>query len=117
MGPWEDSRREADDAVSAGRVRVNGELVRPSLRVRSGDAVTLDGKRMNWEPFAQACEADLGAAGSSFVYLKYNKPRGARTLTRFWCIGPFLDVFSFGRLVRKMRVNAFAAIASCFLFA
>ena len=34
---------KADDAVSAGRVRVNGELVRPSLRVRSGDAVTLAG--------------------------------------------------------------------------
>jgi ribosomal 50S subunit-recycling heat shock protein len=32
-------RREADDAVSAGRVKVNGELVRPSLRVRSGDVV------------------------------------------------------------------------------
>ena len=69
-------RREADDAVSAGRVRVNGDLVRPSLRVRSGDVVTLDNKPMNWEPFAQACEADLGAAGSGFVYLKYNKPRG-----------------------------------------
>ena len=30
----------------------------------------------DWEPFAQASEADLGAAGSGFVYLKYNKPRG-----------------------------------------
>ena len=35
-------RREADDAVSAGRVLVNGALVRPSRRVVHGDVVTLD---------------------------------------------------------------------------
>ena len=69
-------RREADDAVSAGRVRVNGELVRPSRRVVSGDVVTLDGKKMHWEPYAAACDAALGDAGDAFAYLKYNKPRG-----------------------------------------
>ena len=72
-------RREADDAVSAGRVRVNGSLVRPSLRVRGGDVVTLDGKTVEWEPFAVAAEAavDGGSGGSGgFVYLVYNKPRG-----------------------------------------
>ena len=41
-------RREADAAVSAGRVLVNGELVRPSLRVKHGDVVTLDGDKMPW---------------------------------------------------------------------
>ncbi len=73
-------RREADAAVSAGRVLVNGELVRPSRRVRGGDVVTLDGRVMNWEPYAVAVEAELSddAAGatSRFVYLAYNKPRG-----------------------------------------
>lgn len=73
-------RREADAAVSAGRVLVNGELVRPSQRVRGGDVVTLDGRVMNWEPYAVAVEAELSddAAGatSRFVYLAYNKPRG-----------------------------------------
>lgn len=76
-------RREADAAVSAGRVLVNGELVRPSTRVKSGDVVTLDGKTMRWEPYAASVEAELGegvgggANGSStFVYLLYNKPRG-----------------------------------------
>ena len=76
-------RREADAAVSAGRVLVNGELVRPSMRVKSGDVVTLDGKTMRWEPYAASVEAELGegvgggASGSStFVYLLYNKPRG-----------------------------------------
>jgi len=74
-------RREADAAVTAGRVLVNGELVRPSTRVKSGDVVTLDGKPMRWEPYAASVEAELGedADGGStttFVYLLYNKPRG-----------------------------------------
>ena len=74
-------RREADDAVSAGRVRVNGALVKPSFRVRSGDVVTLDGVVLDWEPFAAATESAIGAESCSrgengFLYLKYNKPRG-----------------------------------------
>jgi len=68
-------RREADAALSAGRVLVNGELVRPSRRVRSGDVVTLDGAVMQWEAYAQACETQIGET-SRFLYLKYNKPRG-----------------------------------------
>ena len=68
-------RREADEAVSAGRVRVNGTLVKPSTRVRSGDVVTLDGVVLDWEPFAAATESAIGAE-NGFVYLKYNKPRG-----------------------------------------
>lgn len=72
-------RREADAAVTAGRVLVNGELVRPSTRVKSGDVVTLDGKTMRWEPYAASVEAELGEdvdGSSTFVYLLYNKPRG-----------------------------------------
>ena len=68
-------RREADEAVSAGRVRVNGALVKPSFRVRSGDVVTLDGKALDWEPFAAATEGSIGGE-NGFFYLKYNKPRG-----------------------------------------
>jgi pseudouridine synthase len=80
-------RREADAAVSGGRVRVNGVLVKPSRRVVAGDVVTLDGKKMDWEPFANAAEGAIvgGSIGddtslmnnqSRFVYLKYHKPRG-----------------------------------------
>ena len=74
-------RREADEAVSAGRVRVNDALVKPSLRVRAGDVVTLDGKVLDWEPFAAATEGAIAAATclngeNGFVYLAYNKPRG-----------------------------------------
>ena len=68
-------RREADEAVSAGRVRVNGALVKPSTRVRSGDVVTLDGVVLDWEPFAAATESAIDGE-NGFVYLKYNKPRG-----------------------------------------
>jgi len=77
-------RREADAAVSAGRVLVNGALVRPSRRVLDGDVVTLDGRVMRWEARANAVEAGLGDLGDgsgdpgrhAFVYLKYHKPRG-----------------------------------------
>jgi len=76
-------RREADAAVSGGRVRVNGALVKPSRRVVAGDVVTLDGKKMDWEPFANAAEGAIVGGSidetnnqSRFVYLKYHKPRG-----------------------------------------
>jgi pseudouridine synthase len=73
-------RREADAAVSSGRVRVNGALVKPSRRCVGGDVVTLDGAVMDWEGFADACEAELdsepGSELDGFVYLKYHKPRG-----------------------------------------
>ena len=77
-------KRQADAAVSAGRVLVNGALG-PSRRVLDGDVVTLDGRVMRWEARARAVEAGLGdpiGDGSgdpgrhAFVYLKYHKPRG-----------------------------------------
>ena len=69
-------RREADDAVSAGRVRVNGELVRPSRRGGAGVGGTHDRRVQDWGAVAQARESSVCAPGSGFAYLKYNKPRG-----------------------------------------
>ena len=46
------SRRDADKAVCDGRVTVNGRVAKPALRVKSGDVVTLDGRKQDWEPFA-----------------------------------------------------------------
>ena len=64
------SRRDADKAVCDGRVTVNGRVAKPALRVKSGDVVTLDGRRQDWEPFA----ASLDENDRRFVV--YNKPTG-----------------------------------------
>jgi pseudouridine synthase len=65
------ARRQADQAVQDGRVTVNGELATPSLRLRGGDVLTLDGKPVKWESRAVAEEQ---SAGDKFVYFKYHKP-------------------------------------------
>ena len=64
------SRRDADKAVCDGRVTVNGRVAKPALRVKSGDVVTLDGRKQDWEAFA----ASLDENGRRFVV--YNKPTG-----------------------------------------
>ena len=64
------SRRDADKAVCDGRVTVNGRVAKPALRVKSGDVVTLDGRKQDWEPFA----ASLDENDRRFVV--YNKPAG-----------------------------------------
>jgi len=65
------SRRDADKAVCDGRVKVNGHVAKPALRVKSGDVVTLDGRKQDWEAFA----ASLDENARRFVV--YNKPAGA----------------------------------------
>ena len=64
------SRRDADKAVCDGRVTVNGHVAKPALRVKSGDVVTLDGRKQDWEAFA----ASLDENTRRFVV--YNKPAG-----------------------------------------
>ena len=51
-------------------VTVNGRVAKPALRVKSGDVVTLDGRKQDWEAFA----ASLDENGRRFVV--YNKPTG-----------------------------------------
>ena len=47
------SRRKADDLVEAGRVRINGEVVREhGTRVQQGDTVQVSGKKISLDPFA-----------------------------------------------------------------
>jgi pseudouridine synthase len=65
------ARRQADQAVQDGRVMVNGEQAAPALRLRGGDILTLDGKRVEWEQLASASEQ---SNGGSYVYFKYHKP-------------------------------------------
>jgi hypothetical protein len=65
------ARRQADQAVQDGRVTVNGERASPALRLRGGDVLTLDGKRVDWEELAVTSEQ---GDGEKFVYFKYHKP-------------------------------------------
>ena len=64
------SRREADFYIEQGRVSVNGTVAQPGLRVFSGDVVTLDNERVQWERLARASDT------SKFVYLKHWKDMG-----------------------------------------
>lgn len=60
------SRREAERLLAAGRIRVNGEVVRrPGTRVAPGDRLEVDGRRVR--------------APLAFHYLLMNKPRQAVT--------------------------------------
>ena len=72
-------RREADAVVLAGRVRVNGEQAAPSLRLRSGDRLSLDGKARDWEALAEALEGENG--GGLLRYWAYAKPVGVTCTT------------------------------------
>ena len=64
------SRRDADKAVCDGRVTVNGRVAKPALRVKSGDVVTLDGRKQDWEDFAASLD------GNDRRFVVYNKPAG-----------------------------------------
>ena len=74
------SRRDADKAVCDGRVTVNGRVAKPALRVKSGDVVTLDGRKQDWEAFA----ASLDENDRRFVI--YNKPAGVTCTTDVYTV-------------------------------
>ena len=61
------SRRRSDELISAGRVRVNGELGELNTIVGSRDVVEVDGKRVAAQPLA---------------YVLLNKPPGVVTTAR-----------------------------------
>ena len=69
------SRRDADKAVCDGRVTVNGHVAKPALRVKSGDVVTLDGRKQDWEAFAASLD------GNDRRFVVYNKPAGVTCTT------------------------------------
>jgi len=56
------SRREADEMIKKGRVKINGVLAVGGNRVLPGDKVTLDGKNLKHKP--------------KTVYIAFNKPIG-----------------------------------------
>ena len=100
------SRRDADKAVCDGRVTVNGRVAKPALRVKSGDVVTLDGRKQDWEAFAASLDEN---ARRSVVY---NKPAGVTCTTdaqdrRSLRFQPALKkYFSAGRVFPVGRLDA-----------
>src|SRR6478735_6733761 len=56
------SRREVDNAITAGRVIVNGEVVALGAQVKATDTILFDGK-----PVSQS---------TSYTYISLNKPVG-----------------------------------------
>lgn len=91
------SRREADEYVAAGKVKVNGKKVtEPGTKVNKNDKVEVDGQKLSLEPF---------------VYILLNKQSGTITTTdderdRNTVMGTIEDatgyrVYPVGRLDRK----------------
>ena len=64
------SRRAVDQWVAEGRVRVNGRVAAAGTRIRSGDRVRIDGRRV-FVPAAETCRL-----------LLYHKPPGEVTTRR-----------------------------------
>lgn len=73
------SRRGADEAITEGRVSVNGDTVtQAGIKVKPGDKVYLDGKQQHWSRWEEAKTIlpSKVLEDRDFVYLKYWKPVG-----------------------------------------
>lgn len=59
------SRRQADDLIAQGRVRVNGQIARLGCRVAASDKVEV--REKHWQPITETLD---------YIYLAMNKPIG-----------------------------------------
>jgi 23S rRNA pseudouridine2604 synthase len=76
------SRRSADSLIETGRVRVNGEApTTMGVRLFSGDVVTLDGKKVQWERLNGVGDGKNNNLEGVHTYVKYWKPRGIECTT------------------------------------
>ena len=100
------SRRESDELVRQGRVKINGRVAGMGDKVAIGDRVTLDDRPVMWENLAIA---DIESeAGDQFVYIKYWKPSGVTCTTDTRIRGNIIDrvrhpqrIFPVGRLDKE----------------
>lgn len=79
------SRTEVDRLVEKGRICVNDAPARLGTRLLAGDSLTLDGKDVRWQDFAELKKLHPYPDGlrlnNGFVYLKYFKGTGVNTTT------------------------------------
>lgn len=76
------ARRDCEDMITAGRVRVNGKVVTtlPCFIDPGSDVVELDGTAIELPDTAP--DAEKSAAARSYTYVLINKPKGVITTTR-----------------------------------
>jgi len=79
------SRREADRAIEEFRVLLNEKVAVSGSKVKPGDIIKLDGKKINWKESAERkSESGIKAlvnTEATEIYLKYWKPVGVTCTT------------------------------------
>lgn len=77
------ARRDCEDMITEGRVRVNGKVVTklPCFIDPQQDKVELDGETMEFPESVQA-SASTRSTARSYTYVLINKPKGVITTTR-----------------------------------
>ena len=77
------ARRDCEDMITAGRVRVNGKVVTslPCFIDPEADTVELDGEALRF-PEGVHASATAKTAARSYTYVLINKPKGVITTTR-----------------------------------
>lgn len=79
------SRREADQWIEEGRVKINGITAKKGNRVTYSDQVTIDGKELK--------------TGSKSVYLMFNKPPGVTSTTDRQDKSNIIDYINFNQRI------------------
>lgn len=73
------TRSLATDAVDGGKVRLNGERIKPARSVKPGDTLDIDNGATEWEVVVQALSDKRGSAAvAQALYLETEKSIAAR---------------------------------------
>lgn len=75
------SRRAVEEMIAAGRIKVNGELATPGLKIGAGDRVTLDGRSVAHSKPAEAARVLLYKKRTGELVTR-DDPEGRKTVFR-----------------------------------
>jgi pseudouridine synthase len=78
------ARRDCEEMIAGGRVRVNGKVVTtlPCFVDPASDVVELDGEVIELPESATGAAADAAKTSRAHIYVLVNKPKGVITTTR-----------------------------------